>query len=36
LEETEKLIFGKEFVAKVRPKDPFINLDRTEQKVTLT
>jgi len=36
LEEIDKLNFGKEFVASVKPKDPFINLDRAEKKVTLT
>lgn len=36
MEEIEKLNSGKEFVAKVKPKDPFVNLDPTEKKVTLT
>ena len=36
MEEQEKLNSVKEFVAKVKPKYPYINLDPTEKKVTLT
>jgi len=36
LEEVRELNYGKENVACVKPKDPFIDLDPTEKKVTLT